>query len=106
MPVIYDRSLEPLAGFDRRVDVIVEAIWGMRVSPWTGSDLNQKIYGRLEEWRYKPSKECIRNSILDGYSRRPLPQTLGHRSPGLVDAGAIGVNQNDYSALNGKEGLD
>ena len=41
-----------LAGVSvRRVEDITEALWGMRVSPSTVSDLNQKMYGRIEAWR-------------------------------------------------------
>ena len=38
-----------LAGVSvRRVEDITEALWGMRVSPATVSDLNKKIYGAIE----------------------------------------------------------
>jgi putative transposase len=41
-----------LAGVSvRRVEDITEALWGTRVSPSTVSDLNKKVYARIEEWR-------------------------------------------------------
>ena len=41
-----------LAGVSvRRVEDITEALWGEKVSPSTLSNLNQKVYGRLEAWR-------------------------------------------------------
>ena len=41
-----------LAGVSvRRVEDITEALWGMRVSPQTVSDLNQKVYKQIEAWR-------------------------------------------------------
>ena len=44
-----------LAGVSvRRVEDITEALWGSRVSPSTISDLNQKIFERVEEWRNRP----------------------------------------------------
>ena len=44
-----------LAGVSvRRVEDITEALWGMRVSPATVSDLNKKIYGAIEAWRNRP----------------------------------------------------
>ena len=44
-----------LAGVSvRRVEDITEALWGTRVSSSTVSDLNQRIYGRIEEWRTAP----------------------------------------------------
>jgi len=33
----------------RRVEDIMQALWGTRVS-----DLNQKIYGQINEWRERP----------------------------------------------------
>ena len=42
-----------LAGVSvRRVEDITEALWGSRVSPSTVSDLNQKIFKRVEERMY------------------------------------------------------
>jgi putative transposase len=44
-----------LAGVSvRRVEDITEALWGMRVSAGTVSDLNQKLYERIEQWRTAP----------------------------------------------------
>lgn len=38
----------------RRVEDITEALWGTKVSPSTASDLNQKVYGGIWEWRSQP----------------------------------------------------
>ena len=35
----------------RRVEDITEALWGTRVSPSTVSNLNKKIYAKIEAWR-------------------------------------------------------
>ena len=41
-----------LAGVSvRRVEDITEALWGTRVSPSTVSNLNKKIYAKIEVWR-------------------------------------------------------
>src|ERR1700692_2647374 len=41
-----------LAGISvRRVEDITEALWGTRVSPSPGSNLNKKIYAKIEAWR-------------------------------------------------------
>ena len=41
-----------LAGISvRRVEDITEALWGTRVSPSTVSNLNKKIYAKIETWR-------------------------------------------------------
>ncbi len=40
-----------LAGVSvRRVEDITELLWGSRVSALTVSNLNQKVYGKIEEW--------------------------------------------------------
>lgn len=41
----------PAGVSERRVEDITETLWGSRVSPSTISDLNQKIFERVEEWR-------------------------------------------------------
>ena len=44
-----------LAGVSvRRVEDITQAWWGTRVSASTVSALNQKIYGKINEWRKRP----------------------------------------------------
>jgi putative transposase len=32
----------------------MEALWGTRVSPSTGSDFSKKIYATIETWRSRP----------------------------------------------------
>jgi hypothetical protein len=44
-----------LAGVSvRRVEDITEALWGTRVSPITVSNLNKKIYAKIEAGRNRP----------------------------------------------------
>lgn len=44
-----------LAGVSvRRVENITQALWGTKVSASTVSELNQKIYGKIDEWRLRP----------------------------------------------------
>jgi putative transposase len=44
-----------LAGVSvRRVEDITQAFWGTRVSASTVSDLKQRIYKQIEEWRQQP----------------------------------------------------
>ena len=38
----------------RRVEDITDALWGSRVSPSTISELNQKVSGKIDEWRTRP----------------------------------------------------
>ena len=56
-----------LAGVSvRRVEDITEALWGTRVSSSTVSDLNQKIYERIEQWRRRPIEGEHPYVYLDG----------------------------------------
>ena len=56
-----------LAGVSvRRVEDITEALWGTRVSPSTVSELNKKIYARIDEWRNAPIEGAHPYVYLDG----------------------------------------
>jgi len=56
-----------LAGVSvRRVEDITEALWGTRVSPSTVSNLNKKIYAKIEEWRHRPIEGAHPYVFLDG----------------------------------------
>ena len=56
-----------LAGVSvRRVEDITEALWGTRVSPGTVSNLNKKIYVKIEEWRNRPIEGEHPYLYLDG----------------------------------------
>lgn len=56
-----------LAGVSvRRVEDITEALWGTKVSPSTVSELNQKIYDRIETWRNRPIEGEHPYVYLDG----------------------------------------
>ena len=56
-----------LAGVSvRRVEDISEALWGTRVSPSTVSELNQKIYAKIESWRNRPIEGNHPYVFLDG----------------------------------------
>ena len=56
-----------LAGVSvRRVEDITQALWGTRCSASTVSDLNQKIYGKINEWRERPLVGDFPYVFLDG----------------------------------------
>jgi len=56
-----------LAGISvRRVEDITEALWGTRVSPSTVSNLNKKIYAKIEAWRNRPIESEHPYLYLDG----------------------------------------
>jgi putative transposase len=56
-----------LAGVSvRRVEDITQALWGTRASASTVSDLNQKIYGKINEWRERALVGEFPYVFLDG----------------------------------------
>ena len=56
-----------LAGVSvRRVEDITEALWGTRVSPGTVSNLNKKIYAKIDEWRHRRIEGEHPYVFLDG----------------------------------------
>ena len=56
-----------LAGVSvRRVEDITQVLWGTKVSPGTVSNLNKKIYKRIEEWRNRPIEGHFPYVYLDG----------------------------------------
>lgn len=93
-----------LAGVSvRRVEDITEALWGTKVSASAVSELNQKIYGNIEEWRNRPITGEFPYIFLDGiYLKRSWGGEMQHVSV-LV---AIGVGNDGYREILGvAEGL-
>jgi putative transposase len=88
-----------LAGVSvRRVEDITKALWGTRVSPGTVSNLNQKIYQRIDEWRNRPIVESFPYLYLDGIVlKRTWADEVRHVSV-LV---AIGVAADGYRQVLG-----
>lgn len=92
-----------LAGVSvRRVEDITEALWGTRVSPSTVSDLNQKIYAKIEAWRTRPIENEHAYVYLDGIW---LKRSWGGEIKNVAVLVAIGVNQyGDREVLGVTEG--
>ncbi len=83
-----------LAGVSvRRVEDITQALWGTRVSASTVSDLNQKIYGKIEEWRQQPLVGEFPYVFLDGLW---LKRSWGGEVKNVSVLVAIGVAQTGY----------
>ena len=56
-----------LAGVSvRRVEDITEALWGTRVSSGTVSNLNKKIYAKIDQWRQRRIEGDHPYVFLDG----------------------------------------
>lgn len=88
-----------LAGVSvRRVEDITEALWGARVSASTVSELNQKIYGTIEEWRNQPILRSHPYVYLDGIW---LKRSWGGEVRNIAVLVAIGVNEDGFREILG-----
>jgi putative transposase len=88
-----------LAGVSvRRVEDITEALWGTRVSPSTVSELNQRLYERIEAWRNQPIEGQFAYVALDGVW---LKRSWGGEVKNVAVLVAIGVDQEGYRQVLG-----
>ena len=88
-----------LAGVSvRRVEDITEALWGSRVSPSTVSELNQKLYERIEQWRNQPIEGEFPYVYLDGIW---LKRSWGGEVKNVAVLVAIGVDQEGFRQILG-----
>jgi putative transposase len=88
-----------LAGVSvRRVEDITEALWGMRVSAGTVSELNAKMYERIEAWRNEPIKGEYPYLYLDGIC---LKRTWGGEVRNVSVLVAVGVGMEGYRDILG-----
>ena len=88
-----------LAGVSvRRVEDITEALWGTKVSSSTVSDLNQKIYDKIESWRMQPIQEEHPYVFVDGVY---LKRSWGGEVQNISVLVAIGVNSEGYREILG-----
>lgn len=88
-----------LAGVSvRRVEDITEALWGMRVSAGTVSDLNQKLYERIEQWRNAPLVGEHPYVYLDGIC---LKRTWAGEVRNVSVLVAVGVGTDGFREILG-----
>ena len=88
-----------LAGVSvRRVEDITEALWGNRVSPSTVSNLNKKIYGRINEWRNRQITGEHPYVYLDGIY---LKRSWGGEVRNVAVLVAIGVSKTGFREVLG-----
>lgn len=79
-----------LAGVSvRRVEDITEALWGAKVSPGTISNMNQKVYVQIEEWRNRALVDDYPYVYMDGIY---LKKNWGGTIENVAILVAIGVN--------------
>ena len=82
----------------RRVEDITQTLWGIRVSPGTVSNLNQKIYARIEKWRNRPITGSFPYVYLDGIV---LKRTWAGEVRNVSVLVAIGVASDGYRQVLG-----
>lgn len=88
-----------LAGVSvRRVEDITQALWGTKVSPGTVSNLNKKIYARIENWRNRPIEGDYPYVYLDGIV---LKRTWAGEVRNVSVLVAIGVSSTGYRKILG-----
>ena len=88
-----------LAGVSvRRVESITEALWGTKVSPGTLSNLNKKVYVKIDEWRNRPIEGEHPYLYLDGIY---LKRSWGGEVRNIAVLVAIGVNSDGYREILG-----
>ena len=88
-----------LAGVSvRRVEDITEALWGTRVSPGTVSNLNKKVYERIEKWLNAPIEGEYPYIYLDGIW---LKRCWAGEVKNVSVLVAIGVDQDGYRHVLG-----
>jgi len=88
-----------LAGVSvRRVEDITQALWGTRVSPSTVSELNKKIYVKIEEWKNRPLINSYPYIFLDGVY---LKKSWGGEVRNVAILVAIGVDSEGYRDVLG-----
>jgi putative transposase len=88
-----------LAGVSvRRIEDITEALWGTKVSPSTVSELNQKVYARIDEWRNRPLEGEHPYILLDGIW---LKRSWGGEVKNVAVLVAVGVNADGHREMLG-----
>ena len=92
-----------LAGISvRRVEDITESLWGTRVSPSTVSNLNKKVYGRIQKWLEEPITGEYVYVFLDGIW---LKRSWAGEVKNVSVLVAVGVDRSGYRQVLGvKEG--
>ena len=88
-----------LAGVSvRRVEDVTELLWGSRVSASTVSSLNQKVYGKIEEWRNRAIGGEYPYVFVDGIY---LKRSWGGEMTSVSVLVAIGVSEDGYREILG-----
>lgn len=88
-----------LAGVStRRIEDVSEALWGASVSAQTVSNLNEKAFKSIEEWRCRPLECEYPYVYIDGIY---LKRSWGGTYENVAIMVAIGVNEEGYREIIG-----
>lgn len=88
-----------LAGVStRRIEDVAEILWGSSVSAGTVSNLNEKAFESIEEWRTRPLEREYRYVYIDGIY---LKRSWGGSFENVAVMIAIGVNDEGYREVIG-----
>jgi putative transposase len=88
-----------LAGVSvRRVEDVTEALWGTKVSASTISEMNKKVYSKIEVWRNRNFTESYPYVYLDGIF---LKRSWGGEVVSVSILVAIGVSSEGYREVLG-----
>ena len=85
-------------GSTRRIEDVSEILWGASVSAGTVSNLNEKAFGAVEEWRGRPLDREYPYVCVDGIY---LKRSWGGSSGNVAVMVAIGVNSDGYREVIG-----
>ncbi len=88
-----------LAGVStRRIEDVSEILWGSSVSAATVSNLNEKAFAAVEEWRNRPLVRAYPYVYVDGIY---LKRSWGGSYENVAVMVAIGVNDDGYREVIG-----
>uniref|UniRef100_UPI003209B7D0 IS256 family transposase n=1 Tax=Enorma massiliensis TaxID=1472761 RepID=UPI003209B7D0 len=88
-----------LAGVStRRIEDVGEILWGSSVSAATVSNLNEKAFEAVEEWRNRPLERAYPYVYVDGIY---LKRSWGASYENVAVMVAIGVNDDGYREVIG-----
>lgn len=88
-----------LAGVStRRIEDVSEILWGSSVSAATVSNLNEKAFASVEEWRNRPLERAYPYVYVDGIY---LKRSWGGACENVAVMVAVGVNDDGYREVIG-----
>ena len=89
-----------LAGVStRRIEDVGEILWGAGVSAGTVSNLNDKAFKAVDEWRCRPLAREYPYACIDGIY---LKRSWGDSCENVAVMAAIGVNEDGYHKVVGR----